>query len=178
MSDTPAFIEPFELDDLTRELYAALRMIAHRERLRANRPQTMVTTALINESYVRLRQSKGWISREHFLASAATAMRHALIDNARARLSLKRGAGQVSVPLDHAPEAAALDDDQVVRLGEALQTLRRLDERLVKVVECRFFAGYSEAETAQVLGVSERTVRRDWVQAKAWLYREMQTKQD
>lgn len=169
----PSQPELFDLDALTRELYNALRTIAHRERLRAFRPQTLMTTALVNETYIRLRQSRGWTSQEHFLASAATAMRHALVDNARARLSLKRGEGQAPVSLDEAPEAAQLDDDQIVRLGDALQTLRELDERLVRVVECRFFAGYSEVETARVLGVSERTVRRDWTQAKAWLFREL-----
>lgn len=162
-----------EIDALTRTLYESLRKIAHRERVRAHRPDTLRTTALINESYLKLRSSKGWTSREHFLACAATAMRHVLVDAARARLSLKRGEGKAALPLEEAPEAIELEDDQILRLGEALQILRRLDERLVRVVECRFFAGYSEAETARVLGVSERTVRRDWVQAKAWLFRQL-----
>lgn len=167
-----------ELDELTRALYGALRTIAHRERVRAHRPNTLRTTALINESYIKLQPSKGWSSREHFLASAATAMRHVLIDAARARLSMKRGEGKAAIPLDDAPEAIQLEDDQILRLGDALQTLAALDPRLVSVVECKFFAGYNEAETARVLGVSERTVRRDWVQAKAWLFRELHAHDD
>lgn len=163
-----------ELDALTRSLYDALRQIARRERARAGRPQTLQTTALINESYLKLRQSDGWQSREHFLGCAAMAMRHVLVDAARARLSLKRGEGARLVSIEDAGDIAQVEDAELLRLNEALEALHQLDQRLARVVECRFFAGYGEDETAQVLGVSERTVRRDWVQAKAWLYRELQ----
>ncbi|RZI97882.1 MAG: hypothetical protein EOO54_29275 [Haliea sp.] len=125
------------LDALTDALYQELRKIAHRERLRAGKPMTLQTTALVSESYLKLRQSAGWTSETHFLASAATAMRHALVDAARARLSQKRG------------ERLADPDDLVV-------------------------AGYSEEETGRILGISDRTVRRDWLRARAWLYRELQ----
>jgi len=162
------------LDALTGKLYKALRKIAHRERLRVGRPASFQTTALVNESYIKLRQSHGWNSEEHFLASAATAMRHALVDAARARLSAKRGEGIVAVQLDDEHDIAAPEDDDVVRISEALAALQEVDERLVKVVECRFFAGYSEEQTARVLGISDRTVRRDWLQAKAFLFRELQ----
>jgi RNA polymerase sigma factor (TIGR02999 family) len=162
------------LDALTRSLYDALRKIAHRERARAGRPQTLQTTALINESYLKLRQSEGWKSREHFLGCAAIAMRHVLVDAARARLSLKRGEGISAAPLDELPEIAQVEDTDMIRISSALDALEQLDERLARVVECRFFAGYSEEETGRVLGISDRTVRRDWLQAKAWLYRELQ----
>jgi len=163
------------LDALTHSLYQELRKIAHRERLRAGRPMTLQTTALISGSYLRLRQSAGWANEEHFLASAATAMRHALVDAARARLSQKRGSGARPVALDEQHDLAdEAGDDEVVRISEALAALETVDPRLVKVVECRFFAGYSEAETGRVLGISDRTVRRDWLQAKAWLFRELQ----
>lgn len=162
------------LDALTRTLYEGLRKIAHRERLRAGKPSTLQTTALINESYMKLRASGGWTSKEHFLASAATAMRHVLVDSARARLALKRGEGVKAVPIDEALDAAQADDPEVVRINDALEQLAEIDPRLARVVECRFFAGYSEEETAAILGISDRTVRRDWLQAKAWLYKELQ----
>ncbi|RDJ25430.1 RNA polymerase subunit sigma [Bosea caraganae] len=173
--DGAAPAPPLQLDHLTRSLYDVLHTIAHRERLRAGRPATLQTTALISESYLKLRQSRGWNSEEHFLASAATAMRHVLVDAARARLSRKRGDGIRAVPLDEEhDELPEVDDGDVVRISDALAALEQVDERLVKVVECRFFAGYSEEETARILGISARTVRRDWLQAKAWLFRELQ----
>lgn len=162
------------IDLLINQLYAALREIAHRERVRVGRPQTLATTALISETYVKLSQHAGWNSREHFLASAATAMRHILVDAARARLAQKRGSGQIAQSLDDAFEVGAVEDDEVVRIDAALKELQQLDPRLTAVVECRFFAGYNEEETGRVLGISERTVRRDWLQAKAWLYRALQ----
>lgn len=161
-------------DALMEQLYAALRQIAHRERLRVGRPQTLQTTALISETYVKLSQHPAWTSREHFLASAATAMRHILVDAARARLAQKRGSGQLAESLDESHEVGETPDADVVRIDEALQELRRLDPRLTAVVECRFFAGYSEEETSRILGISDRTVRRDWLQAKAWLFRALQ----
>lgn len=160
-------------DALTSSLYESLRRIAHRERGRAGRPQTLQTTALINESYLKMRESDGWESREHFLATAATAMRHVLVDAARARLSQKRGSGVAAVQLDETFDAPLEDDRETVRINDALEALQQLDPRLARVVECRFFAGYSEEETGRILGISDRTVRRDWLQAKAWLYREL-----
>jgi len=161
-------------DAMTNGLYGALRSMAHRERGRAGRPQTLQTTALINEAFLKMRDADGWQSREHFLGTAATAMRHILIDDARARLTLKRGQGIKAVELDEARDAAATSDDDLIRIDEALDELGKLDPRLAQVVECRFFAGYSEVETGNILGLSERTVRRDWLQAKAWLYRALQ----
>jgi RNA polymerase sigma factor (TIGR02999 family) len=163
-------------DAMTNGLYGALRSMAHRERGRAGRPLTLQTTALINEAFLKMREADGWQSREHFLGTAATAMRHILIDDARARLTLKRGQGVKAVELDEARDAAATSDDELIRIDEALDELGKLDPRLAKVVECRFFAGYSEVETGKILSMSERTVRRDWLQAKAWLYRALQEK--
>ncbi len=160
-------------DALTGALYEQLRKIAHRERARAGRPQTLQTTALINESYLKLRDNDGWTSREHFLGTAATAMRHVLVDAARARLSQKRGSGVGPAPIDDVADVSQVEDRETVRVSEALEALERLDGRLARVVECRFFAGYSEEETGRILGISDRTVRRDWLQAKAWLYREL-----
>jgi RNA polymerase sigma factor (TIGR02999 family) len=165
---------PIAFDAMTSGLYGALRGMAHRERGRAGRPQTLQTTALINEAFLKMSKDDGWSSREHFLGTAATAMRHILIDDARARLTIKRGQGVKAVELDEARDAAATSDDELIRIDEALEELAGLDPRLAKVVECRFFAGYSEAETGEIMGISERTVRRDWLQAKAWLYRALQ----
>ena len=160
-----------EADGLIAELYAELRTIAHREHYRAGMPQTLQTTVLISEAYVRLQRREGWASRQHFLACAATAMRHILIDAARARMTAKRSADLV--PLNEATDAGVADDSEIVRLGDALKTLSGIDEELARLVDCRFFAGFDEKETAQVLGISDRTVRRRWTQARAWIHREM-----
>lgn len=139
-------------------------------------PQTLQATALINEAYVKLRNAEGWETRSHFLACAATAMRHILIDAARSRLASKRNAPTYSFTqsLD-SPAAAVPEDEQVIRLGDALEGLKRQDPNLAQVVDCRFFAGMDERETADVLGVTDRTVRRWWVQARAWIHHEMAT---
>lgn len=158
---------------LVLQLYDELRSIARREHYRAGSPQTLQTTALVNEAFLKLRNRAEWQSRNHFLGSAATAMRHILIDAARARLTAKRnGALQ---PLEDWHELAALDrdDSDLVTLGEALGALNAIDPRLAQVVDCRFFMGYDDRETAEILGVTDRTVRRLWVQARAILYAQM-----
>lgn len=160
-------------DRLVGPLYEALRDIAHRERRRAGAHQTLQTTAIVHEAYLKLRSAEGWVSREHFLGAAATAMRHVLVDAARARLAGKRGEGAKPLPIDEARDAAATDDRVLVAIDEALSELRGIDERLARVVEYRFFGGLTDEETARILGVSDRTVRRDWLQARAWLYREL-----
>jgi RNA polymerase sigma factor (TIGR02999 family) len=153
-------------DALVVALYPELRTIARREHFRAGTPQTLQTTALINETYLKLCRRADWASRAHFLGCAATAMRHLLIDGARARLSAKRTAPEV-LPVEG-------EDAELIRLGDALGELARLDPELARLVECRFFAGYDEVETAEVLGVNERTVRRRWVKARAWIHAQMQ----
>lgn len=161
-------------DALIEKLYLELRAIARREHYRAGSPQTLQTTALINEAYVKLRKRDGWESQSHFLGCAATAIRHILIDAARARMASKRDAPTYSYTQSLDSMAAAVPEDgQVVQLGEALKELARLDPNLAKVVDCRFFAGMDERETAEVLGVTDRTVRRWWVQARAWIHSEI-----
>ena len=154
-----------QTDELVAALYPELRSIAHREHFRAGNPQTLQTTALIHETYLKLRRRAAWTSRAHFLGCAATAMRHLLIDAARARLTAKR-----TLPDGEAP---GVDDAELLRLGDALGDLAGLDADLARLVECRFFAGYDEVETAEVLGVNERTVRRRWVKARAWIHAHM-----
>jgi RNA polymerase sigma factor (TIGR02999 family) len=162
------------LNDLASSLYEDLRKAARRERRRAGKPLTWNTTALIHETYVKLHRHQAWVSREQFMGFAVTAMRHVLVDAARARLSQKRGGGAVRAPLDAADEISIGGEDrEIVRLDEALSELSRMDSQLAHLVECRFFAGLDEVETGKVLGLSDRTVRRRWTQARAWLHREM-----
>lgn len=171
---TDAAVEGQALSLLTEALYADLKRLARSQRGRLNPGETLQTTALVNEAYLKLARGGGWQSREHFLNSAARAMRQVLVNYAQMRLTAKRGGGGEPLELDE--EIAILrgePPERVLALNDALEKLGQLDPRLVRVVECRFFAGYTEEETAQLLGITDRTVRRDWVQAKAWLYREI-----
>ena len=160
-------------DALVQLLYEELRVIARREYSRAGSPQTLQATALIGEAYIKLQRREGWQSKSHFLGCAATAMRHILIDAARARLTGKRFAETESYTRSLDVAAAAPEDGEIVRLGDAVKALAQLDGKLAQVIDCRFFAGLDEAETAEVMGVSDRTVRRWWTQGRAWIYREM-----
>lgn len=171
MSPQESFVGGAE--SLVSLLYGELRVIARREHFRAGSPQTLQATALIGEAYIKLQKRDGWESKSHFLGCAATAMRHILIDAARARLAGKRDAEVKSFTRSLDVAAAAPEDGELVRLGDALKALSDMDPKLAQVVDCRFFAGLDESETAAVLGVTDRTVRRWWTQARAWIYREM-----
>ncbi|MBL0163913.1 MAG: RNA polymerase subunit sigma [Xanthomonadales bacterium] len=160
-------------DQLMPLFHDDLRRLAHRERSRVSAGETLQTTALVNEAYLKLRGSNGWNTDEHFLRAAALAMRHALVNHAVARLASKRGDGATHVSITSALDVAIEDDASIVALNEALGRLARDSLRLAQVVECRYFAGYDDAETALALGISERTVRRDWILARAWLHREL-----
>ncbi len=163
-------------------VYDDLHRISHRQ-LRAERDgHTLDTSALLHEAYLRLvdQTRAEWQDRSHFFAVASQAMRRILVDHARRYLTAKRGHGWQRVTLDAEAlpaDARAADArsgearaDTLVALDEALTTLAGLDERLGRVVECRFFGGLTEDETAEVLGVTARTVRRDWVKARGWLH--------
>ncbi len=160
-------------DQLLPHFYEDLKRLAHRERSRVGAGATLQTTALVNEAYLKLRGSGGWNTDEHFLRAAALAMRHALVNHALARLAGKRGQGALHVSITEGLGVAAEDDSVMVALNEALERLAATSLRLAQVVECRYFAGYDDAETALALGISERTVRRDWTLARAWLHREL-----
>jgi RNA polymerase sigma factor (TIGR02999 family) len=154
-------------------VYDELRRIAHRERRRLARHETLSTTAVVHEAYLRLMhdQEVPWESRAHLLGTAAVAMRHLLVDRARARLALKRGAGEEPRAFDdEVVEEAAEASAELLALDQALGRLEVTNPRLAKVVELRFFGGLSEDEAGRVLGVDSRTVRRDWVKAKAFLH--------
>ena len=165
------------LDRLLPLVYDELRGIARRELRRQRSGHTLDTTALVHEAYLKLvdQRSVRPADRAHFLGIAARAMRQVLVDHARRHATAKRGAGAGRVTLDEGTVAGALvaDDcaDTLLALDDALLRLAALSERLARVVECRFFGGLSEEETAAVLGVTARTVRRDWVKARAWLHR-------
>jgi len=154
-------------------MYEDLRRIARRERLRVRAGETLQTTALIHEAYLKLRNLKDFGNREHFLRASALAMRHILVSHARGRMAVKRGSGEADLPLDEASELCAVPDELVVEINEALERLAALNPRLAQVVECRFFAGYGDEETAAALGLTDRTVRRDWVKARAWLRQQL-----
>jgi RNA polymerase sigma factor (TIGR02999 family) len=163
------------LEKLTPLIYDELRRIAHRYVQRERNGHTLQTTALVNEAYLRLagQEKPAWQNRAHFLAVTAQVMRHILIDHARRRRYLKHGGELQQVSL----EAASLMSEQraaeLVTLDEALDELKQLDPRKSSVVELRYFGGFSLEETANVLGISVMTVRRDWRAAKAWLFRRM-----
>jgi RNA polymerase sigma factor (TIGR02999 family) len=169
--------EPLDLQELVEQLvpvlYADLKRVARRERRRVYGSVTLQTTALVSEAYLKLRRGGSWASRAHFLNAAAMAMRQVLVDHARAHLAAKRGSGVHVMSLDGIDVAAPESDHTLLALDEALNELAALNSRLARVVECRFFAGYNEQETAEALDVNERTVRRDWVKAKAWLHRKL-----
>lgn len=150
-----------------------MRVHARRERRRLRAGETLRTTALVHEAYLRLLGSTGWTNELHFLRAAALAMRQVLVDHARRALAAKRGGGNLVSLDDHPLEPFWQSDADLVDLDDALVRLGALNPRLTEIVECRFFAGYTEEETARVLGMSDRTVRRDWIKAKAWLFREL-----
>lgn len=160
-------------DQLLPLFYDDLKRLAHRERSRVGAGATLQTTALVNEAYLKLRGTRDWNTDVHFLRAAALAMRHALVNHAVARLAGKRGDGAVPLPITAALDTPADDDATTLALNEALGRLARESLRLAQVVECRYFAGYDDTETARALDISERTVRRDWTLARAWLHREL-----
>lgn len=165
--------EPDGVDRWVPLLYDELRRIARRERVRLFGGSTLATTALVNESYARLAGDTHFSSRGEFLKIASVAIRRILIDRVRAQLAAKRGGGAKHVSIDEAHDFVVEDDERVLAVHDALETLAQMNPRLAQVVECRFFAGYDEAQTAEALGISERTVQRDWATARAWLKKEL-----
>lgn len=165
------------LDLAVSRAYQELRAIAHR-RLAGRIPGgTLSTTGLVNEAYLKLvdNLSAEGLDPAHFLALASLAMRHVLVDRARERSALKRGAAPHHVTLDE--ETLSVDEqaELLLNLDEALERLAAFEPRLARVVDCRFFGGLTEEETAQALGVTVRTVQRDWVKARVLLRRALES---
>jgi RNA polymerase sigma factor (TIGR02999 family) len=157
-------------------VYDELRAIAHGQLRRERADHTLGTTALVHEAYLKLidQRQADWQDRTHFFSIAARAMRRILIDYARKHVAAKRGGGFRKVTLEEAVQLAAGERaDELLAIDDALRRLASLDERQARVVEYRFFGGMTEEETAEALGVTSRTVRRDWIKAKGWLQREL-----
>ena len=163
------------LERLADQVYDELRRIARRYMRNERAGNTLQTTALVNEVYLRLVDVKNvdWQQRAQFFAISAQMMRRILVDAARARGSHKRGGGAVRVNVDEALVASPERDSSLLALDEALEAFSKLAPRQAKVVELRYFGGLSEEDTAQALRISPRTVRRDWDFAKSWLTREL-----
>jgi len=159
-------------DELVPLVYQRLRIIARGQLARAGqRDRTLGTTGLVQEAYLQLVDEHGvdWQDRGHFYAICARAMRRILVDAARRRQAAKRGGGAIDVTLEDDLVAIDVESDQVLAVDAALKDLASFNERLARVVECRYFAGLTEEETAQALDSSLRTVQRDWMRARAWL---------
>jgi RNA polymerase sigma factor (TIGR02999 family) len=159
------------LDRILPLVYDELRAIAHRRLAARESNGTLVTTGLVHEAYLKLvdQSSAEWRDRAHFLALASVAMRHVLIDRAKGRTALKRGGVRRRVTLDDA--IASVDDqaESLLEIDDALDRLARIEPRLARVVECRFYGGLTEEEIAEALGVTVRTVERDWAKARMLL---------
>ncbi len=170
------------LDELVPLVFAELHELARVQRGRWRNAASLNTTALVNEAYIKLagQAAPSWRDKAHFMAVAATAMRHILVDHSRRRRAAKRGGGRVPLSFRDlesalaAPERA--DDTEaeaILLLESSLERLATRNTRQMRVVECRFFGGMTNRETAAALGVSEATVKREWTLARTWLYREM-----
>ncbi|HET6218306.1 MAG TPA: sigma-70 family RNA polymerase sigma factor [Acidobacteriaceae bacterium] len=163
------------LEQLTPHVYRKLRRIA-RYHVQNERPgQSLQATALVHEAYLKLIDIKNvdWQHRAHFFAVSAQIMRHILLDQARGRVTAKRGGHAERVDLDELPDIGESRSAELIALDDALNTLAAIDPRKARVVELRFFGGLSVEETAEVLAVSQETVMRDWKFARSWLQAEL-----
>ena len=162
------------LDRLFPLVYQELRQAADRVLRREIRGHTLQPTALVHEAYLKLAGGPiGSENRAHFLGIAARAMRQVLVDHARRRRAAKRGGGEAAVSLSDADGAIDVQSDELLALDEALNRLAGESDRLRQVVELRFFGGLTEEEIATTMGVTTRTIQRDWVKARAWLHKEL-----
>jgi RNA polymerase sigma-70 factor (ECF subfamily) len=170
--------DPDAFERMVPLVYEELRQVARRQLRREAQDHTLSATALVHEVYLRLLRQERLtaIDRDSFLAIAAQTMRRILVDHARSRLRLKRGGAEKPVSLDPQDDVPLLNDneiEEVLAVDRALERLGALDERALRVIECRIFAGLTLEETAQALGVSSRSVQRTWNAARAWLRKEI-----
>lgn len=161
-------------DEVFSRVYGTLRQIARQQRARWRGNETLNATALVHEAYLKLiSHDATYESRSHFMAVASKAMRQLLINYAQRQAAHKRGSGQDHVPLDDALLVSEQRGGELLALDEALEQLQLMDPRAAQVVECRVFGGLSAEETADALGITRRTVSRDWSAARTWLYGEL-----
>ena len=172
LTDTPGDGQK-ALDAAVSRVYQELRAIAHRRLMAGGGNGTLSTTALVHEAYLKLvdQTYAEWTDHGHFLAVASLAMRHVIVDRARERQALKRGGARHRVTLDEEQVSADDQAEAVLEINDALDRLAGWEPRVVRMVECRFFGGLTETETAEALGLTVRTVQRDWVKARVLLRR-------
>jgi RNA polymerase sigma factor (TIGR02999 family) len=183
MSDVTRILSAIErgdvraVDELFPLVYQELRQLAAARLSKESPGQTLQTTALVHEAYLRLvgTEEQSWGSRGHFFAAAAEAMRRILIDNARRKKSLKRGGGHQRIDLDEAATAGddQMSSDDLIALDEALEKLSAKDKVSANLIKLRFFAGLTMEQAANTLGIPRRTADRNWAYARAWLYKEI-----
>jgi len=157
-------------------VYDELRSLAHKQLKQERSNHTLNTTSLVHEAYIKLVKhppKSDWDGRRHFFGIAARAMRQILVNYAKMKSRQKRGGNSVALPFDEGIYMSDIKAEELLALDEALSRLEQLNERYGKVVECRYFAGYNIEETAEILGVSPATVKRDWISARAWLYNDI-----
>jgi len=167
--------EAHSAQDILPQVYEELRKLAAARMADESGTQTLQPTALVHEAWLRLVGSgqPAWKNRSHFFAAAAEAMRRILIDHARAKLALKRGAGAERINLDKVDVAVEADGPSLLAMNDALEKLALEDPQAAELVKLRFFAGMEYEEAAKVMGISPRSAKRCWSFARAWLYREM-----
>jgi RNA polymerase sigma factor (TIGR02999 family) len=172
--------EPADLSTLFPLVSDGLRRIAARKMAQERGDHTLQTTALVHEVYLKLlgQEALGWRSKAHFYGAAAEAMRRILIDHARKKGRAKRGAGQIQLPLDAADLARRGNAEEILSVDEAIRRLEERDARMAEIVKLRFYAGLSVEETARALGVTDRTVYREWELARTWLRRSLEDRHD
>ena len=156
-------------------IYEELHRLAQQQLRREPDGHTLSPTALVHEAYMRLidYSRMEWTGRAHFMAVASTAMRRILVDHARSHRSIKRGGALRRVPIESVDLATEDRAELLIAVDDALSKLKEIDPRQARVVECRFFGGMTEEETAEALGIGLRTAKRDWAKAKMWLHREI-----
>ena len=167
--------EPRAANELLPLVYDQLRAAARKQMAQERGDHTLQATALVHEAYLRLvgPQEIPWENRAHFYVAAAEAMRRVLIEHARKRGRVKRGGGQRRIPLSGAELAEDPNLEEIMSVDAAIRRLEERDGRMARIVRLRFFAGLGVGETAAALGLSDRTVRREWALARAWLHREL-----
>lgn len=167
-------------DALFVAMYAELHQLAEGQRQRWDGDYTLNTTSLVHEAYLKLvdQNRVEWSDRNHFLAVSAKVVRHILINYAERKRASKRGGGREEVPVEEANPLTEEVAEEVLTLHDALQRLEAVNERQARVVEARFFGGFTLEETGTLLDISTATVKRDWLMASAWLHREIERAQD